>query len=68
MTDLDQAPAPAAAPPEQAQRTFLDVGGMTCAACVGRVERKLNKLDGVRAVVNLATRTATVEHAPGVSL
>lgn len=68
VTDLDQAPAPAAAPPEQAQRTFLDVGGMTCAACVGRVERKLNKLDGVRAVVNLATRTATVEHAPGVSL
>ncbi|MBS4102695.1 heavy metal translocating P-type ATPase [Tsukamurella paurometabola] len=41
---------------------------MTCAACVGRVERKLNKLDGVRAVVNLATRTATVEHAPGVSV
>ncbi|NMD57063.1 MULTISPECIES: heavy metal translocating P-type ATPase [Tsukamurella] len=67
MTDLDQAPAPAAQP-EQAQRTFLDVGGMTCAACVGRVERKLNKLDGVRAVVNLATRTATVEHAPTVSV
>ncbi|TWS21505.1 cadmium-translocating P-type ATPase [Tsukamurella asaccharolytica] len=68
MTDLDQAPAPAAAQPEQAQRTFLDVGGMTCAACVGRVERKLNKLDGVRAVVNLATRTATVEHAPTVTV
>ncbi|WP_308297534.1 heavy metal translocating P-type ATPase [Tsukamurella paurometabola] len=68
MTDLDQAPVPAAAQPEQAQRTFLDIGGMTCAACVGRVERKLNKLDGVRAVVNLATRTATVEHAPGVSV
>ncbi|CAM3722727.1 heavy metal translocating P-type ATPase [Tsukamurella ocularis] len=68
MTDLDQAPVPAAAPPEQAQRTFLDVGGMTCAACVGRVERKLNKLDGVRAVVNLATRTATVEHAPTVTV
>ncbi|GAB3133913.1 heavy metal translocating P-type ATPase [Tsukamurella serpentis] len=41
---------------------------MTCAACVGRVERKLNKLDGVRAVVNLATRTATVEHASEVSV
>ncbi|BDD80391.1 carbonate dehydratase [Tsukamurella pulmonis] len=69
MTDLDQAPTPAApAQPEQAQRTFLDVGGMTCAACVGRVERTLNKLDGVRAVVNLATRTATVEHAPTVTV
>ncbi|MET9328722.1 heavy metal translocating P-type ATPase [Tsukamurella sp. NPDC003166] len=70
MTDLDQA-APetaAAVEPGQAQRTFLDVGGMTCAACVGRVERKLNKLDGVRAVVNLATRTATVEHAPTVTV
>ncbi|WP_019201413.1 cation-translocating P-type ATPase [Tsukamurella sp. 1534] len=72
MTDLQSAAPHAPEAPEDAgaapQRTFLDVGGMTCAACVGRVERKLNKLDGVRAVVNLATRTATVEHAPGVSL
>lgn len=70
MTDLDQAAPETAASvePDAAQRTFLDVGGMTCAACVGRVERKLNKLDGVRAVVNLATRTATVEHAPTVTV
>ncbi len=39
----------------------LDVKGMTCASCVARVERKLNKLDGVHASVNLATETATVE-------
>lgn len=38
----------------------LAVGGMTCAACAGRVERKLNKLDGVRASVNLATERARV--------
>ncbi|MBN9736390.1 copper-translocating P-type ATPase [Pseudonocardia sp. P1] len=38
---------------------------MTCAACVGRVERKLGKLDGVRATVNLATERAVVEHPPG---
>ena len=38
----------------------LDVGGMTCASCVARVERKLNKLDGVEASVNFATEQATV--------
>ncbi|WP_415847463.1 heavy metal translocating P-type ATPase, partial [Tsukamurella strandjordii] len=70
VTDLHSAApaAPAEDSAASAQRTFLDVGGMTCAACVGRVERKLNKLDGVRAVVNLATRTATVEHAPEVTV
>jgi cation-transporting P-type ATPase A/B/Cu+-exporting ATPase len=40
----------------------LAVGGMTCAACVGRVERKLARLDGVLATVNLATGRATVTH------
>ena len=38
----------------------IAVGGMTCAACAGRVERRLNKLDGVRATVNLATERARV--------
>ncbi|OUZ07205.1 copper-translocating P-type ATPase [Aeromicrobium sp. PE09-221] len=42
----------------------LDIGGMTCAACAGRVERALNKLDGVRATVNLATERATVGGLP----
>ncbi|MBW0103550.1 heavy metal translocating P-type ATPase [Pseudonocardia sp. KRD-291] len=41
---------------------------MTCAACVGRVERKLGKLDGVRAAVNLATARALVEHPAGVQV
>ena len=36
------------------------IGGMTCAACAGRVERKLNKVDGVVATVNLATERARV--------
>ena len=45
--------------------TRLDLTGMTCAACVARVERTLMKVDGVRAAsVNLATETAQVEHAP----
>ena len=43
------------------RRIQLDVSGMTCGACAARVERKLNKLDGVRASVNYATRRATVE-------
>lgn len=38
----------------------MDVTGMTCASCVGRVERKLKKLPGVSAQVNLATETATI--------
>lgn len=39
----------------------LAIGGMTCGACAARVERTLNKLDGVRASVNLATAKAHVE-------
>jgi P-type Cu+ transporter len=38
----------------------LVIGGMTCASCATRVERKLNRLDGVTATVNLATETARV--------
>ncbi|WP_091030015.1 heavy metal translocating P-type ATPase [Microbacterium oxydans] len=38
----------------------LDVSGMTCAACAGRVERALNKLDGVTATVNYATERAVL--------
>ena len=46
----------------------LAIGGMSCAACVGRVEKALNKVPGVRAAsVNLATEKATV-HGHGVPL
>ena len=40
----------------------LKIGGMTCASCAARIERRLNKLDGVRATVNFATEKAHVEH------
>jgi P-type Cu+ transporter len=40
------------------QRVELDISGMTCAACANRIEKKLNKLDGVRATVNYATERA----------
>ena len=46
----------------------LDVEGMTCAACAARIEKNLNKLDGVEASVNLATEKAVVRHADSVSV
>ena len=39
----------------------LPITGMTCASCANRIERKLNKLDGVTATVNYATEKAKVE-------
>ncbi|NJP46348.1 heavy metal translocating P-type ATPase [Actinacidiphila epipremni] len=42
--------------------TDLTVTGMTCAACVARVEKRLARLDGVTATVNLATSTAHIAH------
>lgn len=42
----------------------LGVAGMTCTACSGRVERKLNKMDGVEANVNFATESASVTYDP----
>lgn len=50
------------------QRIALDVTGMSCGACAARVENKLNKVDGVRASVNFATRVATVEATPDVGV
>lgn len=38
----------------------LAIGGMTCASCAARIEKKLNKLDGVSATVNYATEKAKV--------
>lgn len=49
---------------ETATRTDLNVGGMTCAACANRIQRRLGKVDGVEgAQVNFATGRATVLHA-----
>ncbi len=41
-------------------RIELEIGGMTCAACANRIEKKLNRMDGVTATVNYATEKATV--------
>ncbi|WP_440104061.1 heavy metal translocating P-type ATPase [Streptosporangium sp. H16] len=45
----------------------LAIGGMTCASCAARIERKLNKLDGVTATVNYATEKAKVTYPAGVT-
>jgi Cu+-exporting ATPase len=41
-------------------RIELAIGGMTCASCAARIEKKLNRLDGVTATVNYATEKASV--------
>ena len=49
----------------KAEKVILPIGGMNCAACSSRVERTLNKLDGVlQAHVNLATEKATIDYFP----
>ena len=52
----------------ETRRVQLDVSGMTCGACANRVETKLNRLAGVRASVNYATRVATIDAVPDVSI
>ncbi|KAB1645241.1 heavy metal translocating P-type ATPase [Kocuria rhizophila] len=48
------------APPAGGPDIELEIGGMTCASCANRIEKKLNKLDGVSATVNYATEKAKV--------
>ncbi|WP_406038447.1 heavy metal translocating P-type ATPase [Micromonospora sp. NBC_00898] len=45
----------------------LAIGGMTCASCAARIEKKLNRMDGVEATVNYATEKATVRYADEIS-
>ena len=59
-TSTSPAPDTAAHPDREVD---LAITGMTCASCSARIERKLNKLDGVRASVNLATNRASVHYA-----
>ncbi|MET9485926.1 heavy metal translocating P-type ATPase [Nocardia sp. NPDC006630] len=45
----------------------LEIGGMTCASCASRIEKKLNRIDGVTATVNYATEKAKVNFPESVS-
>ncbi|MGW3506395.1 heavy metal translocating P-type ATPase [Streptomyces sp. NPDC000994] len=58
---------PTADQPGAAEVELL-IGGMTCASCAARVEKKLNRIDGVTAAVNFATEKARVSHPTGVSV
>ncbi|MEU9541246.1 heavy metal translocating P-type ATPase [Streptomyces mirabilis] len=58
-------PATATAAPSEVEIT---IGGMTCASCAARVEKKLNRMDGVTATVNFATEKAKVSYPVGVQV
>ena len=69
MTTTTHAATDIGATPDTGETDYeictLDIGGMTCASCVGRIEKSLLKLDGVTdARVNLATEVASVTYAP----
>ena len=56
----------AEAQPKMREQTTLTLEGMTCASCAARIERSLNKVDGVQATVNFATETASVSYDPSL--
>uniref|UniRef100_UPI0004C95215 heavy metal translocating P-type ATPase n=1 Tax=Streptomyces sp. NRRL B-24720 TaxID=1476876 RepID=UPI0004C95215 len=64
MYSATETEAPAAASSE----AELVIGGMTCASCAARIEKKLNRMDGVTATVNYATEKARVEFGAGTRL
>ena len=49
-----------------AARIELEIGGMTCASCAARIEKRLNRMDGVEASVNYATEKAVVSAPAGI--
>ncbi|KAA6214061.1 copper-translocating P-type ATPase [Streptomyces albofaciens JCM 4342] len=49
-------------------RIELEIGGMTCASCAARIEKKLNRMDGVTATVNYATEKAKVTYEEGAGV
>jgi P-type Cu+ transporter len=51
---------------EEREQTTLALEGMTCASCAARIERTLNKVEGVEATVNFATETAAVSYDPAL--
>ncbi|MGW5931631.1 heavy metal translocating P-type ATPase, partial [Streptomyces anulatus] len=60
--------AAAGFPAADASEAELMIGGMTCASCAARVEKKLNRMDGVTATVNYATEKARVTFGDGLKL
>ncbi len=66
-TVRDRSAGTVTGPGEPAHQVELAISGMTCASCAARIERKLNRLDGVHASVNYATEKARVSYANGIT-
>ena len=62
-----QTPAPIRTAADASEVELL-IGGMTCASCAARVEKKLNRMDGVTATVNFATEKAKVTYPAGIQV
>ncbi|MGF1645910.1 MAG: heavy metal translocating P-type ATPase [Kineosporiaceae bacterium] len=60
-------PTPVPDSTDPTARVELTIGGMTCASCAARIEKRLNRLDGVTATVNYATEKARVDYAGEVT-
>ncbi|MGC5041578.1 heavy metal translocating P-type ATPase [Streptomyces sp. DT190] len=68
MTSTATEKAPSATATAPAREVELSVGGMTCASCAARIEKKLNRMDGVAATVNFATEKAKVAYPEGIEV
>ncbi|MEU6995234.1 heavy metal translocating P-type ATPase [Streptomyces sp. NPDC046465] len=68
MTEVSSAANEAEIREVEIHEVELAVGGMTCASCSSRIEKKLNRMEGVTATVNLATEKAKVAYAGGVEV
>jgi len=68
VTSTTAETATAEAPIGTTSEVELTIGGMTCASCAARVEKKLNRMDGVTATVNFATEKAKVSYPEGVQV
>ncbi|MEV5470307.1 heavy metal translocating P-type ATPase [Streptomyces griseoincarnatus] len=68
MTSTTAPEAPPAAGQPALTEVELLIGGMTCASCAARVEKKLNRMDGVTATVNYATEKARISYPPGIEV
>lgn len=64
---MNATPIASTASPAGAHTVELSIGGMTCASCAARVEKKLNKMSGVTATVNYATEKAKISYPDTVS-
>ncbi|MFE2320346.1 heavy metal translocating P-type ATPase [Streptomyces sp. NPDC059441] len=68
MTSMAPEKAVPETAPAPARAVELSIGGMTCASCAARIEKKLNRLDGVTATVNFATEKAKVSYPAAIDI